>query len=184
MRSILIALAATAVGFGGCQNKASTSSQPSAGSPASLASLPHRKAGLWKLTQTVSGVDGVRTSELCIDEASEAKSSLWSAGSSQKLCTVTGLSRGVDGSIRVASTCKMGSAGTISTVAVVSGDYSSRYSVHSDSTIRGAAFAPMNGQRSMVVNAEWTGPCPAGLVGGDMSVPGMGKVNMTKAPHP
>lgn len=193
MRSTIVILAAgaAALALAGCQKKdaagASQASAAASAAPATgaspLASLPHRKAGLWQMHQSVSGIDRVMTSEICIDDATEAKMSMWSAGASQN-CSTQNVSRGLDGSIKIASTCKMGSGGTISTVATVSGDYSSHYRVHADSTTTGAAVPQMNGQHTMIIDAQWTGPCPPGQVGGDMTLPGVGKVNMFKTMKP
>jgi hypothetical protein len=188
MRSTLVLLAAgvAALALAGCQKKqaaAPSQGQAAASAAAPSASLsltaPHRKPGLWEMHQSVSGIDRVITSTLCIDEATEKKMSVWSTGADQKVCSTGAITRLPDGSLRVTSTCNMGSAGTSVSTATVSGDFNDRYRVHVDSTVTGAAVPQMNGQHTMIVDAQWKGACPAGQVGGDMTMPGVGKINIS-----
>jgi hypothetical protein len=83
------------------------------------------------------------------------------------LGTVT---RGLDGGYSFASTCPMGSGGTVTTKGAASGDFSSAYHLHIESDVSGADFAPMNGHHVTDVDGKWLGPCPAGMAAGDMEL--------------
>ena len=71
----------------------------------------------------------------------------------------------------------MGHAGTVTTTGVASGDFSSKYLVHSESDVTGSSIAAMNGHHVTEMQANWLGPCPANMTPGDVMVGGF-KMNL------
>jgi hypothetical protein len=123
------------------------------------------------------------STQTCVDDASESKTAGWAAGETSKDCTAASINRQLDGSIKVSSTCKMPSGGSVSTDATASGDWNSHYTVHVITNTTGAPMAQLNGQHVIDVDAKWLGPCPAGMKGGDATFQG-GKINITQAMKP
>ncbi len=195
MRSTLVILAAAlaATALTGCQKKdAASQASASGAAPATatgggtvtLNDIPHRKSGLWEQSMTMSAINRTVSTQTCVDEASEAKTSFWSQNKVNDDCSVAKVDHGLDGSWNVESTCKMKDGTTVSSQAKASGDFSSHYTVHVASTVSGAPMAAMNGQHTYDLEAKWVGPCPAGMTGGDSTLPGGGKINITKAMKP
>jgi hypothetical protein len=138
--------------------------------PLTAADFPHRKPGLW--TQQM-GMDGTPTGpgmKMCVDATSEAKMSVLP----QKMpggghCTMQ-FNRGIDGSITLSSTCDMGANGKSTTTGVIKGDFNSSYTETMDIQYAGSPVAAMNGHHTMTIVGTWTGPCPPGEKGGDLTL--------------
>jgi len=158
----------------GSASTASGASAPAAASgPVTLTSIPHRKAGLWKMTMTSDRANAVMPStEMCVDEASEAKQSALSVGRSQDNCSQKSLSRNLDGSITFNSTCSIATVPGAQTTAkgVITGSFDGSYKMEMESTTTGMPVAGANGTHKMSIAADYEGPCPAGAHGGDMTV--------------
>jgi hypothetical protein len=137
---------------------------------------PRRKPGLWE--QRVSNGDFVQVSRVCLDEATDARLSWWGAQASKDVCEKNLASARPDGGWRFSSVCDMGSGGKTTTSGVATGDFSSHYQIAAESSTVGAAAPQMNGARRMTIDAQWQGPCPTGMKGGDMSLPGGLKINL------
>jgi len=154
-----------------------TAAPPGSASPLSLQDLPHRKAGLWRQTMTMAGVD--RTIEACTDEASEAKLSLLGQHKSKDLCQSQQFSRNLDGSISFNVSCDLGAHGKTVSSGVITGDYNSSYKIEMDSKTTGSPNPQANTERKMTIAATWTGPCAPGQRGGDMIMANGQKINLT-----
>ena len=154
----------------------------SAGQTNVLDHMPARKSGLW--IQTMSR-DGQPTHmgeiKMCLDPATDAKMSMMGRGVADKLCQ-TSTSRGLDGVIRYASTCKIGAAGSVSSKGEITGDFSSAYKVHSESDLAGVDGSRAPSHHVTDVDARYGGPCPAGMVAGDMMIGNAIHFNINKMP--
>jgi hypothetical protein len=173
-----------AVALAACQKAPGASASATAqgaASPASTGALPHRRAGLWEQTMSEDGKPlGMGAMQMCVDAAVEAKASVFSHQAQSKEtdhCSATQASRGLDGSYRFSSTCSMPGGATMSTKGTASGDFSTGYQVHTETDTSGATFAALNGHRVMDVTGKWLGPCPAGMVGGDLQLANGIRVN-------
>jgi hypothetical protein len=172
-----VALAMTACGKPG--EKAAAGAAPGAApasAPASDMAMPTRAAGLWKQTISSHGKDQVV--RICLDPDTDKKMALWSQGMGMEQCSKNEHHRGLDGSVTFESECEMPPSGHISSKGVAKGDFSSHYTVTIEGTITGAAMKQMNGSNTTVIDAQREGACPAGWKGGDMELPGVGKMNV------
>ncbi len=171
-KAFLVSLAALAVAA--CQKPAGTPSGPSASAGSAAAASPLRRAGLWQQSFSRDGrVTPMAAMRLCVDPASEARASVFTHGvASQHLadshCTGISSSRAPGGFYIFASTCPMTGGGAIVSKGAASGDFATRYHVHVESDVSGAAYAPMNGHHVTDIDGKWLGPCPAGMAPGDM----------------
>jgi len=157
---------------------AAASATPSAAPPTPPDAKPHRQPGLWEQHVSVDGLEGVQTTQLCIDKASEGKLSLYSARATAGHCETNQIMRKTDGTWAFSSVCDMGSGGKVTTAGTITGDVSRAYTVQSDSTTVGAAVPQMNGEHKVNITAAWQGPCRPGQKGGDLILPGGIKMNI------
>jgi hypothetical protein len=175
---ILILAAAAAVALSACSKSNDQGSKaPAAGAPAAPSQTPpKRKPGLWE--QRVSNGDFVQVSRICLDPVVDARLSWWGAQATQDVCEKTLASRTADGGWRFSSVCDMGTGGKTTTSGVATGDFDKHYQITAESSTVGAQTPMMNGTRKMVIDAAWQGPCPTGMKGGDMELPGGVKINL------
>jgi hypothetical protein len=117
---------------------------------------------------------------MCIDAASETKLSLFGDRMGRGACRQRAVSRGLDGAYSFATTCDMGQAGVTTSKGTLSGDLSSAYRVHAESDVAGSSIASMNGHHVTEIAATWLGPCPAGMIAGDILMANGMKINVTK----
>lgn len=148
-----------------------------ANAPAAPIGPPKRKPGLW--AQTVSTAGMTQTSKLCLDEATEAKMSVWGQQMGQDMCARNVITP-TAGGWSFDSECAMTGAGTIKTTGTATGDFNSKYVVKATSTTSGSSMAQANGTHEMEVTATYEGPCPAGMKPGDMTLPGGMTVNINQ----
>ena len=153
-------------------------SAASAAPPAALPTKPHRQPGLWEQHVSIDGLEGVQTSQLCIDAASEDQLSLYSARATSGRCETNQILRKLDGTWAFSSVCDMGSGGKVTTAGTITGDVTRAYTVQADSTTVGAGVPQMNGEHKVNITAAWQGPCRPGQKGGDMILPNGMKINI------
>ncbi len=140
--------------------------------------IPQRRSGLWEQTMTRDGQPNpMGAMRLCIDPATDARMSVFGKAAAGSLCASRSISRGPGGIFHFASTCAMGRAGTVTSTGTASGDFSSKYLVHSESEVSGSSIAAMNGHHVTEMQATWLGPCPTDMVPGDVTVGGF-KMNL------
>lgn len=171
-------LALSACGKGGDKTPAAGDAAKPASTAAGPVAPPHRKPGLW--TQTVAMGDFTQTTRLCLDDAVEAKVSLWGAQTSKEMCSRNETHRSLNGSWTFSAVCDMGSGGVTTTTGTATGDFGAKYRIEAVSTTTGASAPQMNGEHKMVVDAAWSGPCPDGFKAGDMELPGGMKINIAQ----
>ena len=151
---------------------------PAAG-PLTAQDLPHRKAGLWRQTMAIEGMDRVMpATEMCVDAASEAKMSMLGQQMARGHCQTSQLSRGLDGSIRFNSSCDLGQAGKTVSSGTVTGDFNTNYKMVIDTTTTGGAVERPNRQNKMTIAATWVGSCAADQRDGDVIMGGR-KINLS-----
>ncbi len=179
MNARLSLLIIGALALSGCGKPAGQAAAPKPAAAPSIPiklAMPTRKPGLWKQTISTSGMS--QQTSLCLDAAVQTKLSLLGDGLGKSACQQTSYAP-IPGGWSFSSTCNIGNGTTVSQ-GTATGDFNSRYIVENESTTTGAPNARMNGAHKMSITAEWTGPCPTGMVPGDMTLPGGMKVNMLK----
>lgn len=172
---------------GGADQPAAPGAAPSGPAPGPVApnALPRRNPGLWETSMTMKGEDmGPMTTRMCLDRASEEKSSVWGSEMSREMCSRYEIVRQLDGSFKFSSTCNMGSGGVTRSEGVASGDLTSNYTVRMKSTTSGADLEMMNRDSEFTIAARRIGPCEAGQRGGDMIVNGRVVANINDLPGP
>jgi hypothetical protein len=145
----------------------------SIGAAAAPSDAPKRKPGLWQQSVSGSGMPA-QSMSMCTDEKTDDL--LQSKANSAAQCSQQSVRRQGDAVI-VEAVCKHGNT-TVRTNGRFTGDFSSRYSGEMRSTFD----PPMNGMKEMTqkMEARWIGPCRPGQKPGDVTVEGMGGVNMNE----
>jgi hypothetical protein len=149
---------------------------------AAVVELPARKAGLWEQTMSRDGKPAMGPMggkiSLCLDAASAKSMTVFGREMNNEMCKQQTLTRGLDGSYAFTSTCTLPVMGKMVSKGSASGDFSSKYVVHTETDITGAPMERANGHHVMDVTAEWKGPCPSDMKPGDVVMGNGYKVNM------
>jgi hypothetical protein len=177
----LISLAACNRNPSGAASAASGAQTASAAAPAPAASpaFPHRRAGLWEEKINVDGTSFVSASQMCIDDALQAKMGFLMQSARSK-CSTFNMNHQLDGSWTFNSTCVTAEGGTTTTTGTVHGDFDSGYTMNADTVTTGSSDAQMNRETKMTMQSTWLGPCKPDQKPGDVMVNGM-KMNMAGA---
>lgn len=137
------------------------------------ADLPQRKEGLWELqAENVGKSHEMPPMKQCVDAKTDAemqKHALQGGeGPGRSDCTQRSFRKTASG-WEADSVCKHGNT-TATSHAVMSGDFSSRYTVDSQTHFD----PPLNGTADTHhrLNVRWLGACPAGWKGGDIEANG------------
>ncbi|HET9159967.1 MAG TPA: DUF3617 family protein, partial [Caulobacteraceae bacterium] len=131
------------------------------------------RAGLWQEAVSAEGMK--RVMKICMDQAFVDQSKWVASNLMAKGCTSS--TSPIAGGWAFKSECDMGSGGRIATEGQATGDFTSHYVVKSSSTTSGAALAQMNRTSSAEVTLDYQGPCPQGWAGGDVEMPGVGRIS-------
>ena len=164
-----------------CQKKtdstAAVGEAPVASASAAMTNPPKRKPGLWN--QTISTGDMTQTMKLCLDEATEAKMTVWGQQATKNVCAKNIVTPAVGGGWSFVSECDMGEAGKIATTGKATGDFNSKYMIKATSVTTGSSMAHSNGTQEMQMTGTWEGACPASMKPGDMTLPNGMTMNIT-----
>ena len=151
-----------------------------AAAPAGALDLPARKVGLWELKMTFEGRNTPpQTMQHCIDAATDKLMSSIGGGMRQDMCSKQDM-RKTGGTITVDSVCQLGPM-TITSQAVITGDFNSAYTVKVTSQRTGGPSMPGmpgDGASNMTIEAKWQGACQAGQQPGDIIMADGRKVNV------
>ena len=134
--------------------------------------FPARKAGLWEIAIENDG-GPARTAKHCVDAKTDQQMQQIGQGMGTQ-CQRTPIRR--DGNAYLSSSeCKFGER-SVSSKSTITGDFQSNLR----SEVVSVFNPPRNGKANSktVVNAKWVGPCPAGMVPGDMEMSGAGRMNI------
>ena len=140
---------------------------------------PARKAGLWKIS--VSGPASVSMSQ-CVDATSDnltAQAAMQQQG--QSSCAMGDAHRELGGDYVFSSTCDMGGGAKVETKGRVTGDMSSHYVMTIQNTTTNAANPGMSAAQTMTLTGDYQGPCPSGMMAGDVMGPGGQVIHMPMA---
>ena len=153
--------------------KTGEAASASASAPMAPVGPPHRKAGLW--AQTINATGAAQTIRMCLDTDTDAKMAIWGQAMGKDNPCSKNVVAPTAGGWTFESECDMGQGGHIVSKGSATGDFNSKYTVKVSSTTTGAAYAQANGAHEMTLTAEYQGPCPAGMKGGDVNIaiPGM-----------
>ncbi|WP_310539977.1 DUF3617 family protein [Phenylobacterium sp.] len=171
MRRVLV-MGVALLALAACQKKveatAAVGEAPAASATVSAVSPPKRKPGLWAQTISTNGM--TQTMKLCLDEATEAKMTVWGQQAGKDICAKNTVTPAPGGWTFV-SECDMGQAGKVATTGKATGDFNSKYVIKATSVTTGSTMAQANGTHEMEMTGTWEGACPASMKPGDMTLP-------------
>jgi hypothetical protein len=136
---------------------------------------PPRKPGLWQVDMAMTGGPmPPQQMKMCIDQGTDAEMFKMGMNASQGMCDKPDIRRS-GSTVTVSTVCRMGDS-QMSTQAVTKFTGDTAY--HTDANTR--FNPPMAGREQSTVtqDAKWTGPCPTGMVAGDVMMPNGMKMNM------
>jgi hypothetical protein len=149
-------------------------------SPALALDMPTRKAGLWELRMEFQGRNlPAQLMQQCTDAATDKLMTLNFGGAVEQNCPKRDVHNDA-GTITVDSVCQFGDA-TITSRAVVSGDFNTAYTVQINSTRQGGRPIPgvaPGSESHMTIAAKWLGPCASGQKPGDVMMGSGMKMNV------
>lgn len=183
MRRVLI-IGISLLAVAACQKKtdatAAVGDAPKATAAASLGGPPKRKPGLWAQTIATGGM--TQAMKLCLDEATEAKLTVWGQQAGKDICAKSEITP-TPGGWAFTSECDMGEAGKVSTTGKATGDFNAKYLIKATSVTTGSSMAQANGTHEMEMTGTWEGACPANMKPGDMTMPGGVTINIASMPR-
>lgn len=161
MRKVIL-LGAAAVLLAGCDQL-----------PFFKVSSPQRKPGLWEETLQSERSPTPIVTQWCFDAASDRRSPVLPKGPRRAgACQKFAIAKSGDG-YTVDSTCAFpGGAITLTNHAVISGDYSARYTIQSTVNVTGASDPTRNGEHKSSVTWVWkSADCPSDMSPGQVKLP-------------
>lgn len=189
MKRMILVCAAAALALTACQKKttdaatAGAATTAAATPPASApATPPSRKAGLWEQTMTSDKVN--QTISMCLDAATETQAKWFSGQRGKSDCAQSQVTPKLGGGWTFHSVCKGPDGTTTTSDGEATGDFGSKYHVELTAVTTGSPMPEANGTHKMSMDGAWKGPCPAGMKGGDMELPGGMRVNMLNPAGP
>jgi hypothetical protein len=142
--------------------------------------FPTLKPGLWESNLTREGAgQKAPTMKMCMDASLQKEMMDAGMGTMKELCSKNDIRREGNKVISNAE-CKFGDS-TMKSTSVTT--FTGETAYHTD--VKATYDPPMagKGSNSTVIDAKWTGPCPAGMQPGDVILPDGRKINMrTMAP--
>jgi uncharacterized protein DUF3617 len=177
MRKVLLGSAFVAAALAGCSKPAEPardSRSPGAPPSASTANVARmldakRREGLWQMAMSTSAGPGMRFNvKVCVDKTIAGDFNVKGPGMGD--CTASKLRPGAGG-FTFDSVCKKDGR-TITTTGVVTGDVANKYHVDASTTMDPPPPGIAAVQKT-TIDAEWQGPCPAGMKPGEAKVGGM-----------
>jgi hypothetical protein len=150
-----------------------------AASPASALDLPQRKPGLWDLSMAFENRNlPSQTIQHCTDAETDKLMNSVGGSMGPERCSKQDVQK-AGNTLVIDSVCQVGGA-TVTSHAVISGDFNSAYTVKVSSKREGAPAPgmPANGATNMTIEAKWTGACKADQKPGDIILPGGRKINI------
>jgi hypothetical protein len=137
--------------------------------------LPTMKPGLWESSVTREGSpQKMGATKMCMDAAVQKEMMDMGMGTMKSMCSKNDIRR--DGNkVYGNAECKFGEA-TMKSTSVTT--FTSDTAYHTE--VKSTTEPPMQGMPSgtTIIDAKWSGACPAGMQAGDVVLPNGQKVNM------
>lgn len=177
-------LGVVALGLTACGRGEPAGSEPAPGEPADAPEVaesapaegPELRAGLWTVTSDTDGM--VSSIRMCVDAEVQRQMSVLGSQMAGGACEESTVTPHPGGGWAVRSICDMGSGGRVVSQGVTTGDMNAAYRTEMTSTTTGAAVPHMNRTVTSLMEGRHEGPCPDGMVPGDMEAPGGIRLNM------
>ena len=131
---------------------------------------PQRKAGLWEETVQSERTPTPMVTKWCFDQASDRRTPVLPKGPRRAgACSKFSVAKNSD-TYTVDSACSFGGA-SINNHAVISGDYTTHYSIVSTVDVANSPDPSRNGQHKTTVTAVYKGACPPEIGVGQVQLP-------------
>jgi len=140
--------------------------------------IPIRRAGLWEDKIVIDGKAMGAGARTCYGPDTDAKVRSIFGSNDRPDCHIS-ISRGLSGVYTMTGACQSAQRGSTISKGTATGDFSSAYVMHVESTTTGAPRPAMNSHMVMDMTSHYLGACPAGMVAGDVVTDGM-KINILK----
>jgi len=139
------------------------------GSAAWAVESPKRKSGLWEMSATNTSVKEVQKILICIDEKTDDLMAQQATPMQKNTCTKNELHK--DGDNYVGESICTSGGSTATTRVVFTGNFGNAYRADVNTLYQ----PPIMGMReiSLVIGAQWVGPCMPGQKPGDVVIPGI-----------
>ncbi|HEX9274907.1 MAG TPA: DUF3617 family protein [Casimicrobiaceae bacterium] len=138
--------------------------------------VPKRKSGLWEIKVQTFWKEGVRTTQMCVDQKTDNAVRQLVEARRHESCQKVTLRREGDKQL-VDAECKLGGTGAnAKTHGVITGSFDSAYKIASTSTFDEPVHGKFEG--SAVIEARWTGPCQSDQKPGDVILANGTKFNI------
>ena len=141
---------------------------------------PQRKAGLWEETVQSDRSPTPMVTRWCFDEASDRRQPVLPRGPRRAgACSKFQVAKSGD-AYTVDSLCSFGGPGgpSITNHAVISGDYATRYTIQSTTTVANSPEPERNGEHKSTITAVYKGACPPEIQPGQVQLPSGDVVDM------
>lgn len=138
--------------------------------------FPRRRAGLWEIETVGAHAAGLPAARYCIDDSTDRAGLHLDRSSGAKGSCSLGAFRRAGEAWSAETICRQGRTSVVSR-SIASGDFETTYRI--DTVIQ--YDPPLGGvipRESTAIRGRWVGPCLAGQRAGDVSIPGMGRLNM------
>ncbi len=138
--------------------------------------FPRRKPGLWEIRSTAAHASGLAPTQYCVGDATDVESNHLDRANGQRGACMLGAFQRAGTAWVAESVCKEGKTVVLSR-AVASGDLQQEYRIDTHVTYD-PPLAGIKREDKEAVVARYLGDCPAGQRAGDMTLPGVGVLNM------
>ncbi len=137
---------------------------------------PKRRPGLWEIRSTAAHASGLPPTQYCVGESTDGPTNHLDRVSGPRGACVLGPFKRAGTAWLAESVCKEGKT-TVSSRAIATGDLTHEYRIDTVVTYD-PALAGVRREDKEAVVARYLGPCLPGQRPGDMTMPGVGTMNM------
>ena len=141
--------------------------------------VPKRKSGLWEIKVQSFRKEGVRTTQMCVDQKTDDAVRQLVEARGHESCKKVTLRREGDKQLFDAECRLSGRETTAKTHGVITGSFDSAYKIESTSTFDEPVHGKSEG--SAVIEARWTGPCQSDQKPGDVILANGMKFNIDES---
>src|SRR2546426_1363010 len=138
--------------------------------------VPKRKSGLWEIKVQTFRHEGVRTTQMCVDQKTDDAVRQPIEARRHESCKKVTLRREGDKQLVDAECTLGGSQTTAKTHGVITGSFDSAYKIESASTFDEPVHGKSEG--SAVIEGRWTGPCQSDQKPGDVILANRTQLNI------
>lgn len=140
---------------------------------------PVRRPGLWRQVMLIEGTEGIRSLTLCLDAAADQKLSWWGGGGGLRQgCSRNLMRKTPGGAWKFESVCETTPGVQTQMAGEVVGNFQEKYQMRAETTTRNSPVLELVGARTVSIDAEWLGPCPADMQAGEAQFETGQRVNL------